>query len=62
MDVSHLLCFLTCTAAYSETQPLVSSIKNHIEALHDGGTNHQPISRRRHSKAKAIERAILICD
>lgn len=34
---------LTCTGAGCEAHPLPSSVKDHIEALHHGSTNHQRV-------------------
>ena len=38
---------LTCTGAGCEAHSLPSSVKDHVEALHDSSTNHQCVGGRR---------------
>lgn len=57
-----LSCILTCTAAESKAQSSLGTVKHHVEALHDGGADHQPVHRRRHSEAEAVQGAVHVGD
>lgn len=45
---------LTCTGTCCKAHPLPSSVKDHVESLHHGGTNYQSICGRGDTKAIAF--------
>lgn len=45
---------LTCTGTHCKAHPPLSSVKDHVEALHYRGTNHQRICRRGDTKTVAF--------
>lgn len=57
-----LMCILTCTVAKCEAQPPLGAIKHHVEAFHNGRTDHQPVHGGRHAKSEAVQRAVHVCD
>lgn len=49
---------LTCAAAEGEAQSALGAVEHHVEALHDGGADHQTVDRRRHAEAEAVQRSV----
>lgn len=45
---------LTCTGTRCKAHPLPSSVKDHVEALHHGGTNHQCVCGRGDTKTVTL--------
>ena len=52
----------TCTGAEREAHPLLGAVENHVEALHDGGSDDEAVGRRRHAESEAVQRAVDVCD
>lgn len=52
----------TCTGAEGEAQPPLGAVKHHVEALHHGGADHQPVHGRGHAEAEAVQRSVQVGD
>lgn len=53
---------LTCAGAEGEAQPPLGAVEDHVEAFHHRGSDHQPVDRRGHPEAEAVQRAVQVGD